>query len=219
MVAVDNVSLTLQNGTVTALIGPNGAGKTTLFNAIDGVIRADTGTIRIAGHDVTAWEPHRIARLGVARSFQGARLFGDMTVGENVATSAFATRDRNVDPGMALTRFGIALLGETAARDLAFGDRRRVELARAAAGRPDLLLLDEPAAGLNAQERERLREDIRSLRRDGITVLLIEHDMQLVMEVSDRVIVLEFGSVIADGSPREVQADPLVIAAYLGASA
>ena len=212
LLAVNDVSFTLQNGAITALIGPNGAGKTTLFNAIDGVIRPDSGTISIAGHEVVGLQPHRIAALGVARSFQNARLFADMTVAENVAVAASEAS------GAALERFGLGPLSETPARDLAFGERRRVELARAAASNPALLLLDEPAAGLNASEREQLRDDILALRADGMTILLIEHDMQLVMGVSDRVIVLEFGSVIADGKPDAVQANPAVIEAYLGAS-
>jgi branched-chain amino acid transport system permease protein len=218
--AVDDVSFALENATVTSLIGPNGAGKTTLFNAIGGVIRVDAGTVAIGGRDVTGRQPHQIAALGVARSFQNARLFGEMTVAENVAIGAFARpRVGEDDVLAALAAYGIAHLRDTPARDLAFGDRRRVELARAAAGGPGLLLLDEPAAGLNADERRRLRDDILALRHDGHTVLLIEHDMSLVMDISDRVIVLEFGKMIADGKPSAVQNDRAVIEAYLGAGA
>ena len=160
LVAVNDVTFSLQTGTITALIGPNGAGKTTLFNAIDGVIRPDAGSIVVAGHEVVGWQPHRIAALGVARSFQNARLFGDMTVAENVEVGTPA------EGGLrALHRFGIARLAATPARDLAFGDRRRVELARAAAGNPGLLLLDEPAAGLNASERRSLARRHRCVAR------------------------------------------------------
>ena len=235
LVAVDGVSFTLQNGALTSLIGPNGAGKTTLFNTICGVSRPTHGRIEIAGRDVTGWQPHRIAALGVGRSFQNARLFGDMTVLENVLAGVYRTENATFASDLlalprsrrsgraALERATAALealdlerIARVRARDLAFGDRRRVELARALAASPGLLLVDEPAAGLNASERARLRDDLQRLRAGGTTLLLVEHDMHLVMAISDRVMVLEFGKLIADGPAATVRDDPRVVAAYLG---
>jgi branched-chain amino acid transport system permease protein len=238
LVAVDDVSFALENGRVTALIGPNGAGKTTLFNAICGVGRLDAGRVLVAGSEVTAWQAHRIAALGVGRSFQNARLFAEMTVLENVVVGAFVTeratfvddllrraasrhsgRDAAERARAVLADLRLEHLSAVLARDLAFGDRRRVELARALAAQPGLLLVDEPAAGLNARERARLREDLHALRERGLTLLLIEHDMRLVMDVSDRVMVLRLGRKIADGPPALVRNDAEVISAYLGTSA
>ena len=238
LVAVNDVSFALERGTLTSLIGPNGAGKTTLFNAISGVGKVSGGRISIAGTDVTGWQPHRIAALGVGRTFQNARLFGDMTVVENVIAGAFRLERSSFAADVlalpaarrsswavteraraTLARLGIERLADTLARDLAFGDRRRVELARAIAADPWMLLVDEPAAGLNASERATLQRDLLALRDDGVTLLLIEHDMRLVMAISQRVMVLKFGELIADGAPDAVRNDPGVVAAYLGTSA
>lgn len=238
LVAVDGVSFALENGTLTSLIGPNGAGKTTLFNAICGVGTVNEGSITIAGRTMTNRRPHAVAALGVGRTFQNARLFGEMTVLENVVvgafrreTSSFAVEALGLPAASASSRsaverarralgsLGLERLAGVRAQDLAFGDRRRVELARALAAEPGLLLLDEPAAGLNASERERLKADLLALRSRGVTLLLIEHDMRLVMEISDRVMVLKFGKLIADGSAAAVRGDAEVVSAYLGTNA
>ncbi|TAM61158.1 branched-chain amino acid ABC transporter ATP-binding protein/permease [bacterium] len=237
LVAVRDVSFALEAGRLTSLIGPNGAGKTTLFNAISGVSAPSAGEIRIGGHAVAGWPAHRIAALGVGRSFQNARLFADLTVLENVVLGAFrceragfaadllalrtarrSEREVLERAWATLRELGLESRAGVYARDLAFGERRRVELARAVVSEPWLLLLDEPAAGLNAQERGRLRRDVLTLRERGVTMLLIEHDMRLVMSISDRVLVLNFGELIADGTPAAVRDDPAVIAAYLGAA-
>ena len=235
LIAVNDVSFALEPGTLTSLIGPNGAGKTTLFNAICGVGRLTSGTVTIGGRDVTGWQPHRIAALGVGRTFQNARLFGEMTVLENVIAGAFriergsfasdllvlpasrrGEREATDRARATLERLGVGHVAGTYAKDLPFGDRRRVELARAVVADPWLLLVDEPAAGLNARERATLNDDLLRLRDAGTTLLLIEHDMRLVMTISDRVMVLEFGRTIADGDTALVRNDPAVVAAYLG---
>ncbi len=220
LVALDGVSFALQAGTLTSLIGPNGAGKTTLFNAICGIGRPTAGSVTIGGVDVAGAQPHRIAALGVGRTFQGARLFDEMTVFENVTAGMprLAGRIAHRRADAIVARMQLGDVRDVPAKDLAFGDRRRVELARAVAGEPWLLLADEPAAGLNDADRRRLHADLRALRDAGTTILLIEHDMRLVMAISERVIVLNFGRVIADGAPDRVRSDPAVIAAYLGSA-
>lgn len=218
LVALEDVSFALHAGTLTSIIGPNGAGKTTLFNAICGIGRPSAGRIAVGGVEVTGRRPHRIAALGVGRTFQNARLFDEMTVLENVVAGAPRAHGKRAAANASelLARMGLAHLAGVQAKDLPFGERRRVELARAAASEPWLLLADEPAAGLNGDERRRLHADLAALRDAGTTVLLIEHDMKLVMAISQRVIVLNFGKVIADGDVATVRNDPAVVAAYLG---
>jgi branched-chain amino acid transport system ATP-binding protein len=233
--AIDDVSLAVAPGLVFSIIGPNGAGKTTLFNVISGLYRPERGRVRLAGEDVTALAPEDLARRGLSRTFQNLQIFFRMSVIENVmvgrhrheTTGMFAdlfhlpavrrqNRMTREAAAAALERVGLAAAAERPAGSLSFGDLKRLELARALASEPKLLLLDEPAAGCNAVETEGIATVIRRLSRDGITVVLVEHDMRLVMNVSDRIHVLANGRTLAEGAADEVRTNPAVIAAYLG---
>ena len=235
LTALGNVDFSIQKGEILGLIGPNGAGKTTAFNVVTGVYQATSGHVRFEGRDLAGIERHKITKLGIARTFQNIRLFPDMTAIENVMVGADTHHTTSVlgamlhlpkhkaeeEAGLAravelLDFMGIADRGNDAARNLPYGYQRRLEIARALATGPKLLCLDEPAAGFNPAEKIELMNLIRAIRDQGYTVLLIEHDMSLVMSVTDRIVVLDFGRKIAEGKPAEIRANPAVIAAYLG---
>jgi branched-chain amino acid transport system ATP-binding protein len=217
--AVDGVDFELSRGEMVALIGPNGAGKTTCFNLINGQLRADAGTVRVAGRDIGGLDPAAIARRGVGRTFQVAATFASMSVRENIDVARHAQRLRH-DAGAAralLDRVGAEALVDQHAATLAYADAKRVELALALAGAPLLLLLDEPTAGLAAAERTTMMQAVHALAQaDGVAVLFTEHDMDMVFAFADRVIVLDRGRVIAAGPPAAVRADAGVQRAYLG---
>lgn len=220
--AVNRISLEVRAGEIVSLVGPNGAGKTTVFNLVTGFIRPDVGRVTFRGRDITGMTPEKLCRLGLVRTFQASRVFGDMRAEDNVKVGAMVRggTEAAIEKGArdALDLFGTRMhqyLDRHAAK-LSFANRRRLELARALATRPVLLAMDEPTAGMNPAETRELMDLIRRLRDGGLTVLVIEHDMTLVMGISDRVIVLDHGELLTEGPPEAVRADLRVIEAYLG---
>ena len=236
LVAVKNVNLVVPENTIASIIGPNGAGKTTLFNCISGYYVPEEGEILFYGNPIQGSPTYAVAGMGIARTYQNIRLFGDMTAIENVmlgqyprfkaswvdavlSTSRERTEEKQaIEEGRRLLKFvGLEGLGDNLARNLPYGAQRRLEIARALANKPRLLLLDEPTAGMNPQETDKMTHFIRSLRDElDITIVLIEHDMNVVMGISDQITVLDYGEKIAEGKPKEIQSNQRVIEAYLG---
>jgi branched-chain amino acid transport system ATP-binding protein len=233
--ALNNVNMTVPVNKIVGLIGPNGAGKTTLINSISGLDHPTSGTIRFDGVEIQNAPPHRITRAGIARTYQNIRLFSDMTALENlligqhgrgqatfldslIFTPRFRAEERGLRERAAhlLERFNLTHAANLRAGNLPYGDQRRLEMARALATDPKLVLLDEPTAGMNPIETQQLGEQILQLRGEGLTALVIEHDMSLIHQVCDEVYVLNFGQIIAHGTPDEIKRDPVVIEAYLG---
>ena len=232
LMALRDISLDVAERQIYGLIGPNGAGKTTLFNLVTGYYPSTAGAIRFFGQEITGLRAHEIARLGIARTFQNIRLFGTMTVKENIQVAQniharsgisslfqmYSAKERRLrqEADELMNRLGLWEKRDELSPSLSYGEQRRLEIARALALKPKLLLLDEPAAGMNEAESADLLERIREIREMGRTVLLIEHDMKVVMGICDRIAVLSFGELITQGTPEEIQADDAVIDAYLG---